>query len=137
MRRVQRRISHEGGRGHERPEIQNFSRLDIGHKDFFGEQFVNCRPFRSHHEQVLMDFVFFIPPPPFFEGTRAEFVVTLDSCWYGCVLLLFPIWVKTDEKDRNGRSILMDCDCAMIDCLYDYAPGPAWLQVTTHNMCHQ
>jgi hypothetical protein len=36
---------------------------------------------------------------------------------------LFRIRVKTDEKDRNGRSVLMDCDCAMIDCLHDYAPG--------------
>ena len=70
-----------------------------------------------------MDFVFFIPPPPFFEGTRAEFDLTLENCWYGRVLLLFRIRVKTDEKDRNGRSVLMDCDCAMIDCLYDYAPG--------------
>ncbi len=94
-----------------------------GPEHFFGEQFVNCRPFRSHHEQVRMDFVFFIPPPPFFEGIRAEFDVTLDSCWYGRVLLLFRIRVKTDEKDTKGRSVLMDCDCAMIDCLYDYAPG--------------
>jgi hypothetical protein len=70
-----------------------------------------------------MDFVFFIPPPPFFEGTRAKFDATLESCWYGRVLLLFRIRVKTDEKDRNGRSVLKDCDCAMIDCLYDYAPG--------------
>ena len=86
-------------------------------------QFVNCRPFTSHHEQLRMDFVFFIPPPPFFEGTRAEFDATLESCWYGRVVLLFRIRVKTDAKDRNGRSVLKDCDCAMIDCLYDYAPG--------------
>ena len=26
-------------------------------------------------------------------------------------------------KDADGRSVLKDCDCAMIDCLYDYAPG--------------
>ncbi len=39
------------------------------------------------------------------------------------MLLLFRIRVKTDEKDRNCRSVLKDCDCAMIDCLYDYAPG--------------
>jgi hypothetical protein len=70
-----------------------------------------------------MDFVFFIPPPPFFEGTRAEFDVTLDNCWYGRVVLLFRIRVKTDEKDAKGRSVLKDCDCAMIDCLYDYAAG--------------
>ncbi len=44
-----------------------------------------------------MDFVFFIPPPPFFEGTRAEFDATLDSCWYGRVQLLFSIGIKTDE----------------------------------------
>jgi hypothetical protein len=124
MRRVQQQFTAKGGgRGRERPEIQVFSRLDIGHKDFFGEQFVNCWPFRSHHEQVLMEFVFFIPPPPFFEGTRAEFDATLESCWYGRVVLLFRIRVKTDEKDRKGRSVLMDCDCAMIDCLFDYAPG--------------
>jgi len=124
LRRVQQRAgARGGGRGGERPEIYVFSRLDIGHKDFFGEQFVNCRPFRSHHDQVRMDLVFFIPPPPFFKGTRAEFDVTLDNCWYGRVVLLFRIRVKTDKKDRNGRSVLMDCDCAMIDCLYEYAPG--------------
>ena len=100
MRRVQQRLGNKGaggGRGSERPEIQVFSRLDIGHKDFFGEQFVNCRPFRSHHEEVLMDFVFFIPPPPFFEGTRAEIDATLDSCWYGRVLLPYA-----GEDGREG-----------------------------------
>ena len=86
-------------------------------------QFVNCRPFRSHHDKVRMDYVFFIPPPPFCEKSRAEFDVTLDDCWYGRVVLLFLISVRTDMKDTNGRSVLKDCDCAMIDCLYDYAPG--------------
>ena len=72
MRRVQQRFTAMGGGcGSERSEIQAFSRLDIGHKDFFGEQFINCWPFRNHQEQMLMDFVFFIPPPPFFEGTSA------------------------------------------------------------------
>ena len=124
MRRVQQRMGHQGGgRGSERPEIQVFSRLDIGHKDFFGEHFVNCRPFRRHHEEVRMDCVLCIPPRPCFEGTRAEFDATLDSCWYGRVLLLFRILVKTDEKNRNGRSVLMDCDCALIDSLFDYTPG--------------
>ena len=54
MRRVQQRSGPKGG-GHKRPEIQVFSRLDIGHQDFFGVQFVNCRPFRSHHDKVWMD----------------------------------------------------------------------------------
>ena len=67
-----------------------------------------------------MDFVFFIPPPLFYEGTRAEFEAGLDSCCYGRVVLLFSILVKADQKDRDGRSVLKECDCAMIDCLYDY-----------------
>ena len=124
MRRVQQRFTYKGGgSGRDRPEIQVFSSLDIGHKDFLGEQFANCRPFRSHHEHVRMDFVIFIPPPPFFEGSRAEFDTTLDNCRYWRVVLLFRIRVKTDEKDRNARSVLKDCDCAMIDCLYYFAPG--------------
>ena len=97
-----------GGRGSERPEIQVFSRLDIRHKDFFGDQFVNCRLFRSHHEEVLMDFVFFIPPPPFFEGTRAEFDATLDSCWYGRVLLLFRMRVRTDESSNRSSAYVVE-----------------------------
>ena len=123
--RLIRRMQHHtgpkgGGRGKDR-EIPVFSRLDIGHKDFLGDQFVNCRPFPSHHK-VRMDFVFFIPPPPFYEGTRAEFDASLDSCWYGSGVLLFSILVKTDQKDkgRDGRSVLKECYCAMIDCLYDY-----------------
>jgi len=31
--------------------------------------------------------------------------------------------VKLDKKDGDGRSVRMDCDCAMIECLYDFAPG--------------
>ena len=119
MRRVQNRTGPQGGgRGKDR-EIQVFSRLDISHKDFFGDQFVNCEPFLSHH-RVRMDFVFLIPPPPFYEGNRAEFEASLDSCWYGRVVLLFSIVVKTARKDRDGRSVLKECDCDMIDCLYDY-----------------
>ena len=90
--------------GDQRLGFRSSAALILGTRTF-GQQFVNCRPFRSHHEQVRtrMDLIFFIPPPPFFEGTRAEFDVTLDSCWYVRVLLLFRIRVKTDEKDNNGR----------------------------------
>jgi len=129
IRRLMRRVVQRSGRflgagrGLDRPEIQVFSRLDIGHQDFFGVQFVNCRPFRSHHDKVRMDYVFFMPPPPFCDKPRAEFDVTLEDCWYGRVVLLFRIRVRTDMKDADGRSVLKDCDCAMIDCLYDYAPG--------------
>ncbi len=41
MRRVEQREGPKGGgRCLERPEIQLSSRLDIGHKDFHGAQFV-------------------------------------------------------------------------------------------------
>jgi len=52
-----------------------------------------------------------------------DFEPTLDTCWFGRVVLLCRFRVKTDMKDNKGRSVLMDCDCALIDCLYDYAPG--------------
>ena len=56
------------------------------------------------------------------EGTDSpQFDALLASQWR--VLLLFSIRVRTDMKDADGRSVLKDCDCAMIDCLYDYAPG--------------
>ena len=55
MRRVEQRVGFQGGgRGRERPEVQVFSRLDIGHKDFLGQQSVNCRPFGTRHEEVCM-----------------------------------------------------------------------------------
>ena len=70
LRRVLQRPRRPQGGGRKchtsRPEIQVFSRLDIGHKDFLGEQYVNCRWSRSHHTDVRMDFVFLIPPPPFY-----------------------------------------------------------------------
>jgi hypothetical protein len=71
-----------------------------------------------------MDYVFFIPPPPFFEEARVEFAYpTLEACWYGRMALLCSIRVKLDKKDRDGSSVRMDCDCAMIECLNDFAPG--------------
>ena len=75
-----------------------------------GEQFVNWRWSRSHHANVQMDFVFFIPPPPFYEGTLADFEPTLDTCWFRRVVLLCCFRVKTDMKDDKSRSVLMDCD---------------------------
>ena len=68
-----------------------------------------------------MDYVLFIPQPHFFQGTRAEF--DMEDCWYGRVVLLFRVRVKLDKKDGDGRSVWMDCICAMIECLYDFAPG--------------
>ena len=67
-----------------------------------------------NHEQVRMDYVLFIPPPPFFEGTRAEFDTTLEDCWYGRVVLLFQVRVKLDKKDGDGRSVRMDIDTAIM-----------------------
>ncbi len=54
-----------------------------------GKQFVNGKWLKSHHADVLMDYVFFIAPPPFYEGTLADFEQTLDNCWFWRVVLLF------------------------------------------------
>ena len=55
--------------------------------------------------------------------TLADFEPTLETCWFGRVVLVCRFRVKTDMKDDTGRSVLMDCDCALIDCLYDNAQG--------------
>ena len=63
-----------------------------------------------------MDKVFFIPPPPFYTGRKRDFEADLHSCWYaryGTVVLLFRTTVKSDISE------LWECDCAMIDVLYD------------------
>ena len=70
-----------------------------------------------------MDYVHFIPPPPFLEGTSAEIDTTLEDCWFGRLVLLFRVQVKLDKEDGDGRSVQMDCNCAMIKCLYDFAQG--------------
>ena len=93
------------------------SRLEIGHKDFFGRQFVYCKQFKEFHDGLWMDYVFFVPPPSFYTGRKRDFEVDLDTCWYGRVLLLFSIKVKSDSDQ------IWECDCAMIDVLYDLKPA--------------
>jgi len=98
-----------------------FSRLNNGHADFEGQQFVYCKPFKSVHKETRMDHVFFIPPRPIYDvgGRRrhCEFDLALDSVWYGRVALLFKMTVRTDSNQ------LLDVECAMIDVFFDYAEG--------------
>ena len=90
-----------------------YSRLEIGHKGYAGRQFVYCKPFKKFHSNLRVDKVFFIPPPPFYTGRRRDFEADLHSCWYSTVVLLFRMTVKSDSGE------LWECDCAMIDVLYD------------------
>ncbi len=95
-----------------------FSRLDMGHTDFQGQQFVYCKPFKRRQG---WEHVFFIPPRPFFDvgGRRRhrEFDLALDIVWCGWVTLLFKMTVRTDSNQ------LQDVECAMIDVFFDYAEG--------------
>ena len=79
----------------------------LGYKDFFGDQFVNYKPFQSYHS-VRMNFVFFILQQPFYEATPAKFEVTwsVDSCWCGRVVLLLSILMKSHWRQirRTGNA---------------------------------
>ena len=69
------------------------------------------------------DFVFFIPPPPHYSGSAANFSPSLHDCWYGRVNLIFKMRIRTDTGG------LMECQCALIEVFYDYCPGqtkPWW-----------
>ena len=72
---------------------------------------------------MLQDYAFFIPPPQFYAGKRSRFSPSLDECWYGRVALLFRVHVRRDD------GALVECDCAMMETLWDYCPGktePWW-----------
>ena len=71
---------------------------------------------------LRQDYVFFIPPPPHYQGTRAAFSPSIDACWYGRVNLIFKMRVLTDAGG------VMECQCALIETMYDYCPreGRTW-----------
>ena len=96
-----------------------FSTLHIGHGDYNGKQIVYCKPFAnfSPHSTTRMDYVFFIPPRPFYTGRRKDFELSLDDAWYGRVSLLFKMQFRTDLGD------IRDVECAMIDVFFNYADG--------------
>ena len=91
--------------------IKLFSRLDIGHADFEGQQFVYCKQFKSVHKETRIDHVFFIPPLLFYDvggGHRhSEFDLALDNVWYGRVALPFKIMmtVRTDSNQLRAWSV--------------------------------
>ncbi len=62
--------------------VKSLATLILSTNTFFGKKFVKFRLFRSHHNQMLMDFDFFKPPCRFFVGTSAEVEVNLDNSWY-------------------------------------------------------
>ena len=66
---------------------------------------------------MLQDFVFFIPPPPHYQGSTPDFSPSLDSCWYGRVKLIFSFRVQQDD------GTVMECQCAFIETLYPFCEG--------------
>ena len=84
-----------------------------------GKQIVYCKPFKSGHETTRLDYVFFIPPPPFkfYTGRRRDFHLSLDDAWYGRVSLLFKMQFQTDSSE------IREVEYAMIDVFFDYAEG--------------
>jgi hypothetical protein len=117
IKKLLRRLQRSQDTRQDRAEICLYSRLEIGHEDFSGQQYVYCKPFKKFHNDQRMDYVFFVPPPPFYTGRKRHFEVDLDACWYGRVVLLFRIKVKSD----SGQ--IWECDCAMIDVLFDLKPA--------------
>ena len=107
-----------------------FSTLDIGHGDYVGKQILYSKPFVNISERPKnglhhipsplpsrMDYVFFIPPRPFYIGRRRDFELSLDDAWYGRLSLLFNMQFRTDSGE------IREVACAMIDVLFNYAEG--------------
>jgi hypothetical protein len=102
--------------------LQIFSGLEIGQRDYMGKQIVYCKPFRDKENDAgRMDCVFFIPPPPYYTGSRRDFDLSLENAWYGRVSLLCRMKFRTDSGE------VRDVDCAMMDVFFDYAEGRCFL----------
>ncbi len=92
-----------------------------------GKQIVYCNPLHKSDSEKQdattgrMDYVFFIPPPPFYDGRRRDFDLSLENAWYGRVSLLFSMKFRTDSGE------VRDVDCAMIDVLFNYAEGRCFM----------
>ncbi len=87
-----------------------FSGLEIGHRDYMGKQIVYCKPFRDIHldkgnDAGRMDCVFFIPPPPYYTGSRRDFDLSLENAWYGRVSLLCSMKFRTDSGEDISATI--------------------------------
>ena len=72
IKKLWRRLQKSQDTRQERPEICVFSRLEIGHKDYSGRQFVYCKPFKEFHDDLRMDYIFFVPPPPVLYRQKAR-----------------------------------------------------------------
>ncbi len=117
-----------------RPKVlQVLSRVEIGHRDYMGKQIVYCNPLHKPDSEKQdattgrMDCVFFIPPPPFYDGRRRDFDLSLENAWYGRVSLLFSMKFRTDSGE------VRDVDCAMIDVFFNYAEGRCFVCTLVHS----
>jgi hypothetical protein len=75
----------------------------------------------------IMDYVFVIPPPPFYDGRRWDFDLSLENAWYGRVSNLFSMKFRTDSGE------VRDVDCAMIDFFFNYAEGRCFVCTLVHS----
>ncbi len=86
------------------------------YRDQYRDQY---RVSRYRHVQNTDINVFFIPPRPFNDAAgrrrHRDFDLSLDNVWYGRVVLMFKMTVRTDSGE------LKDVECAMINAYYDYA----------------
>ena len=130
LRRLQFTKPHAYKEHHRNKVIQVFSRLEISREDYLGKQFVYSKSFKRMHTGgnpdddgdngaygTRMDYVFFIPPPPFYFGRRLEIEPSLDNVWHGRVLLLFKFKFMYDDGNIREEQ------CAVMDVLYNYADG--------------
>ena len=105
-----------------------FNCLVLGHTKYKGVQRVYCNPFptKMFHGSHRMDHVM-IRPPGIDNGA---FVVSQESVWYACVLLLFSASAVTDTGSKSF-------DRALISTLetYDDPENGNYAHYTNHRYC--
>ena len=103
IKKLLRRLQWSQHANQERPNICVYSRLETGHKDYSGRQFVYSKTVTNLkvHDDLRR------PPDglclvcsssPFLQGRKCDVEVGLDTCWYGRMVFLFGFLVKSDSS---------------------------------------
>ena len=109
--------------------IFTFGTLELENEKCVGIQRIRCRPFTfdKWYGTNPRQYVALIPPTNYSKIKFADFDITIkehrDKIWFGRVELLFRCSFRVSDSDPEPpeeEGEILQCDLALISCLYDF-----------------